>query len=128
MSMTSPEITETDNALDRLVTREQVLEICFWYNGEGFGDVYSAATLAPFLNSDTGAIDKALKELVADGSLQAASGLQPGYQFTAKGKRQGGRMFADTFSDYQRQGHGECPDGCCEDDDHSQCGDECTLH
>ena len=128
MSMTSPETKATDDALDRLVNREQVLEICFWYHGEGFGDVYSAATLAPFLNCGTEVIDKALKELVADGYLQATSGSQPVYQFTDTGKDQGGRLFADTFSDYQKQGHGECPAGCCDGDDHSQCGDDCTLH
>lgn len=125
MKTTSP---QTKQALDRLVNREEVLQICFWLNGEGFGDVYTAAAISPFLNCDEHAIEDALKELVADGCLQEATGSQSGYQFSNKGKKQGGRLFADTFSDYTKQGHGECPAGCCDGDDHSQCGDDCTLH
>jgi len=124
----SPDTTTSDKALDRLVNREEVLQICFWLNGEGFGDVYSATTIAPFLNCEVEAIEKALEDLLVDGHLQQASGSQLGYKFSEKGKKQGGRLFADTFSEYTRQGHGECPAGCCDGDDHSQCGDDCTLH
>lgn len=125
MKTTSP---ETDQALDRLVNREEVLQICYWLNGEGFGDIYNASTIAPFLNCNAEAIDNALKELVADGCLQEVPGTQVGYRFSEKGKAQGGRLFADSFSEFTRQGHGECPAGCCDGDDHSQCGDDCTLH
>ena len=117
-----------DTALDLLVNREEVLQICYWYQGEGFGDVYIADVLAPFLNCDTDAINAALKELVADGHLQETPGSTPGLQFTPEGKKRGGRLFGDTFADYSKQGHGECAAGCCDGDDHSQCGDDCTLH
>ena len=128
MSMIETKATETDGALDRLVNREEVLQICYWCQGEGFGDVFSAVILSPFLNFDAAAISAALDELESDGCLKLDSGAASGYVFTDKGKKEGGRLFGDTFADYSRQGHGECPDGCCDGDDHSQCGDGCSLH
>ena len=128
MSMTTAQTDQGGGAMNRLVNREEVLQICYWYQGEGFGDVYNAAALESFLNCDAEAIDFALKELEADGCLKPVSGPTPGYRFTDKGKKLGGSQFADAFHDYQKQGHGECAAGCCEEDDHSQCGDDCILH
>lgn len=124
----STQTVESGSALDRLVGREEVLSICFWFQGEGFGDVYRPSELESFLNFDAGSISAALNDLVAEGHLEEVSGHSPGYKFTPQGKKQGGRLFGDAFSDLTRQGHGECPDGCCDGDDHSQCGDDCTLH
>lgn len=123
-----PNTSDANEALDRLVNREEVLQICFWFNGEGLGDVYTAMTIAPFINFPESEIENALKELVAEGHLKIVTEPRPGYAFSEKGKTQAGRLFADTFSDYTRQGHGECPAGCCDGDDHSQCGDDCRLH
>jgi hypothetical protein len=116
-------------ALDRLVNREDVLQICFWRSGEGFGEVCTAQSIQPFLACNAEAIDSALQELVSEGQLEpTVSGEQTGYRLTAKGKKMGGALFADTFAENQRQGHGECPAGCCDGDDHSKCGDDCALH
>lgn len=119
-------------ALDRLANREEVLQICYWYQGEGFGDIYSARVLHPFLNCELQAIETALKELAARGELEqvADSGGTSiaDYRFTDRGRKEAGRLFADGFSDFQKQGHGECDAGCCDGDDHSRCGDECALH
>ena len=118
--------TTRNDALSRLVNREEVLQICYWYQGEGFGDCYNAAALRPFLNCDETVIDVALRELVEKGDLQSAgAGV---YRFTDLGKHEAGRLFADSFADFQKQGHGECDAGCCDGDDHSKCGDECPLH
>ena len=114
------------DALARLVNREEVLQICYWYQGEGFGERYDAAVLKPFLNCDEAAIAIALHELAERGELQALDGAA--YGFTDNGKREAGRLFADGFADFQKQGHGECDAGCCDGDDHSKCGDECPLH
>lgn len=123
--------TETptgSSALDRLVNREEVLSICFWLEGEGFGDVFRPSEMESFLNCDADSILDALKELVIDQYLTEIPGASPSYKFTTEGKKQGGRLFGDAFSDLTRQGHGECADGCCDGDDHSKCGDSCALH
>ena len=128
MSMIETKTIETDGALNRLVNREDVLQICYWCEGEGFGDVFSSTILSPFLNFEPSAIAAALDELHSEGCLKLVSSSASGYTFTDKGKKEGGRLFGDTFADYARQGHGECADGCCDGDDHSQCGDGCSLH
>ena len=116
-----------NDALTRLVNREEVMQICFWFQGEGFGERFDATLLRPFLHCDQAAIDAALVELAEQGHLRPAVGL-PGYQFTDLGRRDAGRLFADGLADFQKQGHGECDAGCCDGDDHSKCGDECLLH
>jgi len=128
MSETQAKTVKTDGALDRLVNREDVLQICYWCEGEGFGDIFTATTLSPFLNVDIPAIIAALSELETEGLLTSVPNNPTSYSFTDNGRKEGGRLFGDTFHEYSRQGHGECPDGCCDDDDHSQCGDHCTLH
>ena len=114
-----------DDALARLVNRDEVLQICYWLQGEGFGDRYDAALLRPFLQCDAAAIEIALAELAEQGDLQDDAGR---WRFTDKGQREAGRLFADGFADFQKQGHGECDAGCCDGDDHSKCGAECPLH
>jgi len=123
-----PQAQKSATALEKLVNREDVLQICYWFQGEGFGSIYRASDLETFLNCDAASIVAALTELVSEGHLQETSGPPQGYEFTDKGKKQGGKMFGETFADFSRQGHGECPDGCCDGDDHSQCGDSCFLH
>ena len=36
-------------ALDRIKRYEEVLEICYWYEGEGLGDSFTPAAVTPFL-------------------------------------------------------------------------------
>ncbi len=116
-----------NDALRRMQNREEVLQICYWFKGEGFGERYDPTVLQPFLQCDEAAIDIALRELVAQGDLLADPDAA-GYRFTDQGRREAGRLFADGFADFQKQGHGECDAGCCDGDDHSKCGDACALH
>lgn len=115
-------------ALDRLVNREEILQICYWYQGEGLGEIYNAKLLQPFLNFTEDQIELVLQELLRDGYLELGAAPAQGYRLTDNGKKQGGKLFADSFADFQKPGHGECVDGCCDDGDHSQCGDDCILH
>ena len=117
--------SQSTSALSRMVNREEVLQICFWYQGEGFGEVFSSTQVEPFLNCDRPEIEAAFAELVNQGYLQVVSN---GYQLTDQGKELAGKLFAENFSDFQKGGHGECDAGCCDGDDHSQCGDHCDLH
>lgn len=126
--MSTPSINQQPGALDRLVDREEVLQICYWYQGEGLGDIYNPVLLGPFLNRAPDAIEAALQRLAQLGYLEPVSLPAPGYRLTADGKKQAGRLFAESFADFQKSGHGECDAGCCDGDDHSKCGDDCTLH
>ena len=128
MAKQADQAVSEPGALERLVNREEILQICYWCQGEGFGDIYNAMMLQPFLNYDEVLIEIAFDELIRDGYLETVSGPTQGYRFTEIGKKQGGRLFADSFTDFQKAGHGECAAGCCDDGDHSQCGDDCLLH
>lgn len=118
----------TPSSLDRLVDREEVLQICYWFQGEGLGEVYSPKLLGPFLNRPAEAIAYSLQQLVALGDLKPDAHVEGAYRLSASGKKKAGKLFAESFSEFQKQGHGECDAGCCDGDDHSQCGDECALH
>lgn len=125
---TSLHTAQQTTELDRLFNREEVLQICYWYQGEGFGEVYSPPVLNTFLNCELDAIENALFELHQQGYLEPITGIASTYQFTDSGKKEGGRLFADSFAELQKAQHGECAAGCCDGDDHSQCGDACSLH
>jgi hypothetical protein len=100
-------------ALDRLVQREEVLEICFWFQGEGFGEVFTPAALRPFLVCEEAPIAIALAELAEQGLLQPS---EAGYRLTDAGRKSAGRLFAESFADFQHVGHGECNAGCCDEE------------
>lgn len=125
MAVNPSQATRTQRTpLEQLADREEILQICYWYEGEGLGDTFTARTLQTFLRCPLDAIEASLESLCSRDRL---TGTQDGYQFTETGRREGGRLFADGFSDFQKGGHGECDAGCCEGGDHSQCGDDCTF-
>ncbi len=74
-------------ALERLVNREEILQICYWYQGEGLGDIYNAQILQPFLNYDEVLIEIAFDELIGDGYFETVSAPTQGYCFTENGKK-----------------------------------------
>lgn len=126
MAVNPSQATRTQRtALERLADREEILQICYWYEGEGLGDRFTAQTLQTFLRCPLDAIEASLESLHSRGRLTRAQ--KGGYRFTDRGRREGGRLFADGFADFQKGGHGECDAGCCEGDDHSQCGDDCNF-
>lgn len=98
-------------ALDRLIEREDVLQICYWYQGEGFGDRFSPQAVLPFLQSDPVRVAEVMASLVASGELREDGAA---YAFTESGKRLAGRMFFETFTEFQQASHGECTAGCCD--------------
>ena len=59
--------------------REEVLEICYWYQGEGFGESFTPAALQSFLPLATERIAEIMQALTVDGDL-AAQG--HGFQLT----------------------------------------------
>lgn len=103
-----------DAALDRLQAREEIMQICYWYQGEGFGERFTPAAVMPFLTLDRALVNDIFASLVADGTMQQAFG---SYSFTSTGKRGAGRLFVETFTEFQTGTHGECTAGCCEGDE-----------
>jgi hypothetical protein len=108
-----------EQALERLKQREEILQICYWYQGEGLGSTFMPQSVMPFLQADPYHVAETFDELAEAGDFQRG---ELGYVFTAEGRRKAARMFVETFTDFQQSGHGECQDGCCD-------GNEpCTLN
>ncbi|MBT3767687.1 MAG: hypothetical protein HOB79_01260 [Rhodospirillaceae bacterium] len=107
--------------VQRLMDRDEVLQICYWYQGEGFGDTFAPDDVLPFLNCDVSDIRAAMDDLLQRGLLEHADKQKDRYSLSKIGKKDGGRLFADSFSEFQKGAHGECDAGCCDGDDHSQC-------
>jgi len=99
------------DALDRMIVREDVLQICYWYQGEGFGDTFTPKSMMPFLKNEGDIVVEVMAELAEEGAL-----IEDGdaYRFSDNGKRKAGAMFYDSFTEFQQGAHGECTAGCCE--------------
>jgi hypothetical protein len=106
--------TNGADALERLKEREEILQIGYWYQGEGLGTVLTPQAVLPFLQAQSKRLADTFEALVESGDLFHCGN---GYDFTPAGKRKAARMFAETFTDFQQPGHGECVDGCCDGDE-----------
>ena len=107
-----------DIALRRIAEREDVLEFCYWYHGEGFGDRFTLEAIGPFLGRTMEEISAIMELLVANGAL-----LRDGasYRLSDGGRKAAGRLFHDTFADFQVGTHGECTAGCCDSETEAEC-------
>ncbi len=110
-------------AIERMRVREDVLQICYWYLGEGFGERFTPDAVLPFLQSERALVVDVFDRLVEDGSLTAEAS---GYVFRDQGRREAARLFADSFTEFQQAGHGECVAGCC--DEEGDCDDPAHGH
>lgn len=101
-------------ALDRLMEQEDVLQICYWYQGEGFGETFTPRGVMPFLQSDQKDVAKTFTRLADSGDLQRNG---DAWVFTDAGRKKAGKMFFETFTEFQQPSHGECTAGCCDGDE-----------
>lgn len=106
------------DALARLKEREEILQICYWYEGEKLGPSLEPAAVLPFMASDPDLVREVFDILVEEGDLAPAA---RGYAFTEAGRKKAARLFADTFTPFQLGAHGECTAGCCDEDNGEAC-------
>ena len=123
MNMLSAEITANagEEALRRLRDTEEVLQICYWYQGEGLGERFTPDRVLTFLNSPRERVIEIFQMLADEGDLEQMAG--GGYTFSVEGKRKAGRLFYENFTELQLGSHGECNAGCCDSEeecDHDQ--------
>ena len=102
------------DVLDRMIIREDVLQICYWYQGEGLGDQFNAQSVMPLLQNEMDIVAKVIAELAEEGTLIRDGDF---YRFSDGGKRKAGVMFYESFTEFQQGTHGECNAGCCDGDE-----------
>ena len=97
-------------ALDALFWRDEILQIMYWFQGEGFGEEVTAVELRRFLADDAPELQPYLQEMVEDGWLVAAANGR--YRLTPAGHREGARRFVAAFEEMTKPAHGECSADC----------------
>jgi hypothetical protein len=97
----------------KLFWRDELLQLLYWLQGEGFADLATVVGLAGFLQADPGVVDECLTELTEDGYVETVAAYgQVRYRLTDLGRREGGRRFREEFAHLQKAGHFECSPDC----------------
>jgi len=96
-------------ALRALYWREEILQVMFWIEGEGFGDELTSSMLERFLGVDAEVGLTYLDQLVADGYLTTTGDV---YRLSERGREYGARLFAEEFMELTAPSHGECGPTC----------------
>lgn len=97
-------------SLRALFWRDEILQVMFWIQGEGFGERVSPELLERFLGVEAAQGVRYLDRLVTEGLLMRdQEGL---FALTETGRAHGGRVFADEFSGLTQPAHGECGPDC----------------
>ena len=99
--------------LDAIRWRDELLQILYWFRGEGFGEAVAAHEIVPFLGAEEVVVRQHLDHLSEDGYVRRIEGAPVRYRLTEWGAREGGRRFADEFAGLTGQAHGECNDPKC---------------
>lgn len=126
---------------ERLRRRDELLQVLFWLEGEGFRSQMTVAGVGRFIEWPEERIRLGLEELVADGLLiRAPFGEASGpeddagshaYRLTADGRLDGGRRFVEEFAPIlSRDTHygGECHDPDCDCRTSPAGGAACQSH
>lgn len=98
--------------LDSIYWRDEILQILYWYRGEGFGETVSPQDLVTFLGVEEELPRNHLERMVEEGYVTRI-GVPTRYRLTDFGVREGGRRFADEFAGLTGQAHGECNNPSC---------------
>ena len=106
--------------LDLIMTNEQpslfwqdeILQVMYWMQGEGFGEQVTMSELQKFLDAPLATLAENVQQLLIKGLVTLGSAEK--YRLTEMGLREGGRRFADEFDGLLQQGHYECNDPDCD--------------
>lgn len=103
----------TDSSGDRIARRDELLEVLYWIEGEGFQGAASFEALVRFLAREAASVRDTLEQLVQEGQVEFIAARQE-YRLSDTGRREGARRFAEEFGSMLNQGHGECNDPNCD--------------
>ena len=119
--------TDPDGAAGSDIAREdELLELLYWFEGEGFGGVASMEGIVRFTGLAEPLARRTLDRLLARGDVLMDAGRGDEYRLTESGRREAARRFAAEFAPMLSQGHGECSDPDC--DCHSSEGGAAECH
>lgn len=103
----------TNHQGDDIALRDEVLELLYWIEGEGFGGSATLDAMARFLTHSREDVLRTLTALVEHGDV-IHDGATGEYRLTDTGRREAARRFTEEFAPMLNQGHGECNDPNCD--------------
>ena len=115
-----------DTAGEGIAREDELLELLYWFEGEGFGGVASLDGIVRFTNLTEPLVRRTLDRLVARGDVALDMVRGAEYRLTDTGRREAARRFAAEFAPLLSQGHGECSDPNC--DCHTSEGGAAECH
>lgn len=115
-------MTMSDDAGRETARQDEILELLYWLEGEGFRANATLAGISRFLVQEESAIEKSVDRLSARGYIADEEGE---LRLTLVGRGEAARRFADEFAPLLSQGHGECNDPTCDCHDNPAGAAEC---
>ncbi len=112
-----PPPDEGDSLNEQLAARDEILQVMYWLRGEGLAKDVAASDLTRWMNVDATRIHSLLVDLAEAKLVEPVDAPESDairFRLTEAGVKEGGRRFADEFSDLTRPGHFECADPHCE--------------
>ncbi len=101
----------SDDAGHEVARQDEILELMYWLEGEGFAGDATLAGLSRLLAQDEPSITATVGRLVGRGYIVAEENR---FRLSPTGRVEAARRFADEFSSLLSQGHGECNDPTCD--------------
>ncbi|HUF38228.1 MAG TPA: hydrogenase maturation protease [Anaerolineales bacterium] len=105
-----PVMNEKSDPIDTLFWQDEILQIAYWFQGEGFGDEFKSEDLRPFLTPDAPALKTCFAYMLRVGLLDEPA--PDTFRLTEFGRKEGARRFEDAFSGMTKPAHGECSADC----------------
>jgi DNA-binding IclR family transcriptional regulator len=103
----------TNDPAGEIARRDEVLELLYWTEGEGFSGLSTLDAITRFLTYDRAGVLRTLTDLVARGDVVHDAATDE-YRLTETGRKEAARRFAEEFAPMLNQGHGECNDPNCD--------------
>lgn len=103
----------TNDSGGDIARRDELLELLYWIEGEGFSGAATPAAIARFLTHPPDQVLGTLQQLVARGDVTYEA-VSDQYRLSDTGRHEAARRFAEEFTPMLSQGHGECNDPNCD--------------
>ncbi len=110
-------MSENEGAGDagkEIAREDELLELLYWFEGEGFGGVATLDGIARFASIEKSVVLRTLDRLIARGDVMLDAPGGGEYRLTGAGRGEAARRFAAEFAPMLSQGHGECSDPDCD--------------
>jgi hypothetical protein len=101
--------------LRALFWKDEILQIMYWMDGEGFGETVPASQILALLNTNEANLFFHLEKMIKDEMLECEDnqiGKGSIVGLSDDSKKEAGKRFAEAFQGYQKAGHGECGPDC----------------